>query len=179
MAMKPRSIVLLLLLALVLSSILLPPHPLVGTAINLAVKFKFPGVKQVSPAELVEWWKSVPERKPPILIDARTPAEYRVSHIAEAVNMDMNSPDLTLLVNLRRTSPVLVYDAVGIRGAAMAEALRQQGFEDVSNLAGGIFRWANEGRPLNSDHGPVQVVHPWEGLWTQLLKSRYRAQPGQ
>jgi rhodanese-related sulfurtransferase len=179
MAMKRRSIVMLTMLVLLLGGILLPGSPLIGRCIDLAVKFKFPAVHQVSPAELVEWWRTAGERKPPLLIDARTPAEYRVSHIAEAVNMDMNSPDLTPLINFRRTAPVLVYDAVGIRGAAMAEALRQQGFDDVSNLAGGIFRWANEGRPLNSDHGPVAVVHPWQGLWTHLLKSRYRAGPGQ
>jgi len=179
MALKRRSVILLTILVLLLGGILLPGSPLIAASINLAVQYKFPAVKQVSPADLVEWWRSGAECKPPLLIDARTPAEYRVSHIAEAVNMDMNSPDLTPLINFRRTAPVLVYDAVGIRGAAMAEALRQQGFEDVSNLAGGIFRWANEGRSLNGANGPVTVVHPWQGLWTHLLKSRYRAQPGQ
>lgn len=179
MALKRRSIILLVILAVLLLGVFLPGSPLIATAINQAIKYKFPDIKQVTPAELVAWWQSGGERKPPLLIDARSPAEFRVSHIAEAVNMDVEAPDLTPLINFRRTAPVLVYDAAGLRGVAMAEALRQQGFEDVSNLSGGIFRWANEGRPLNSAAGPVKVVHPWRGLWSQLLKSKYRAQPGQ
>ncbi|MEO8030794.1 MAG: rhodanese-like domain-containing protein [Gemmatimonadota bacterium] len=176
--MKPRSIILLLIPAILLAGLLLPGSPLIATAINQAIKYKFPDVRQVTPEDLVIWWRS-PDRTPPLLIDARSPAEFRVSHIKDAVSIDPEAPDLTSLVNFRRTHPVVVYDAAGIRGVAMAEALRQQGYTDVSNLSGGIFRWANEGRELVNDTGPVTVVHPWRGLWSQLLKSRYRAQPGQ
>lgn len=179
MALKRRSIVLLVILGALLLGIFLPGSPLIATALNQAIRFKFPDIPQVTPAELVAWWQSGGERKPPLLIDARTPAEYRVSHIAEAVNMDVEAPDLTPLVNLRRTSPVLVYDAVGTRSVALATALKQQGFTDVSNLTGGIFRWANEGLPLTNDAGHATVVHPWHGWWSQLLKSEYRALPGQ
>ena len=178
MTMKPRSIILLAMLAILLAGLLLPGSPLIGTALNTAIGFKFPDVRQVTPADLVTWWQS-PDRTPPLLIDARTPAEFRVSHIKDAVSIDPEAPDLTALVNFRRTAPVVVYDAAGIRGVALAEAMHQQGYTDVSNLSGGIFRWANEGRPLVNAEGPVTVVHPWKGMWGQLLKSKYRAQPGQ
>lgn len=179
MTLRPRSIILLSILTVLVLGVALPGSPLIGRALDIAIKFKFPGVRQVSPSDLVIWWQS-PDRPPPLLIDARSYAEFRVSHLKDAVNIDPESPDLSALGGYRRTMPVVVYDAAGIRGVALAEAMRQQGYEDVSNLSGGIFRWANDGRPLvDHDGNATTLVHPWRAWWSQLLKAKYRAQPGQ
>jgi 3-mercaptopyruvate sulfurtransferase SseA len=48
---------------------------------------------------------------------------------------------------------------------------------DVSYLAGGIFQWANEERPLVDAAGnPTTRVHPYNRFWGRLLKPKLRGQ---
>jgi 3-mercaptopyruvate sulfurtransferase SseA len=71
----------------------------------------------------------------------------------------------------------VVYSSAGYRGARVAEWLRNLGYTSVVNLAGGIFKWANEGRPLFRQEGrPAALVHPYDQRWGMLLDGRYKAQ---
>jgi hypothetical protein len=45
----------------------------------------------------------------------------------------------------------------------------------VRNLDGSIFAWANEGRPLERNGQPAQLVHPYDALWGKLLDPARRA----
>ena len=47
-----------------------------------------------------------------------------------------------------RGSPVVLYCRTGVRTANLGAALAAQGYADVGHLAGGIFRWLEEGRPV-------------------------------
>lgn len=110
----------------------------------------------------------------PVLLDVRTREEYEVSHLPGAVRVDPEGP-WPELDSLQQTGrPVVAYCSVGYRSAALTEALRERGVE-VVNLEGSIFRWANEGRPLVRGGEQVEVVHPYDRLWGQLLKPRRRA----
>ena len=71
--------------------------------------------------------------------------------------------------------PIVVYSSVGYRGARLAHWLEGQGFTNVRNLAGGIFEWANEDRPVVRDARPTPEVHPYDRRWGLLLESRFRA----
>lgn len=73
------------------------------------------------------------------------------------------------------TAVIVVYCSVGYRSAAVVDALRKAGRNEVFNLDGGIFRWANESRPLFSDHEQVKLVHPYDQSWGRLLTSELRA----
>ena len=64
---------------------------------------------------------------------------------------------------------VVVYCSVGWRSAALAERLRAVRPGRVRNLRGSIFRWANEGRPLESAAGAAALVHPYDARWGALL----------
>ena len=64
---------------------------------------------------------------------------------------------------------------MGLRSTALGVALQQAGYSGIFNLEGGIFRWANEGRPLVKADGPATVVHPYSHWTGYLLKKRYRA----
>jgi len=172
------TVVSLLLLAAVLAGVLMPGSPLVFFGLKRAIAFKFPGVRQVSPGELVAWMADPGDRRPPLLIDARSEAEYRVSHIEGAVRIDPVQPDLQPVAAVGHRTPVVVYSATGVRATALAEALRKERFDEVADLEGGIFEWANEGRPLVNDRGPVSVVHPRDDWWGRLLKPQYRAPVG-
>ncbi len=47
-----------------------------------------------------------------------------------------------------RNNPVLVYCRSGSRSAHVCNSLTKEGFEDVSNLAGGVLAWESANLPL-------------------------------
>jgi len=167
-----RTILALLFLIAVLGGLLWDGSPLGSLLLRQALRIKFQGVRQVSPTELVAWMAD-PNRPPPMLIDARPPEQYAVSRIDGAVEIDPTAPDLHPLNNISKDQPLVVYDATGVNGTAMVIALTREGFTRVSNLEGGLFRWANEGHPVVADSGPATKVFPLTWTWGRLLKSRF------
>ena len=114
----------------------------------------------------------------PLLLDAREPAEYAVSHLPGARRADPDASADALaaaLADVDRDRPVVVYCSVGVRSAGVAERLGAAGFGDVRNLEGSIFRWANEGRPLATEGGAADRVHPYDAAWGRLLDPARRA----
>ncbi|GGG42842.1 sulfurtransferase [Hymenobacter glacieicola] len=105
-----------------------------------------------------------------VLLDTRTPAEYRVSHLKGARFVDFDHFRDTNLRQLSRTQPVVVYCTVGARSEQVGAWLREQGFQDVRNLYGGIFQWVNDGHSLVNAHGPTTNVHPYSVMWRAWLK---------
>jgi len=83
------------------------------------------------------------------------------------------SPDRTGVGHVARDQPILVYGRAGVVGAAVVPGMTQAGFSPMSNLDGGLFRWANEGHPLVNESGPATTVHPVAWSWGRLLKSRF------
>lgn len=83
------------------------------------------------------------------LIDVRTPGEYTGGHLAGAINLDQSGGQLESSVgSLDKSKPVLLYCASGRRSAAAREYLREQGFNDVVDLQGGISAWAGGGKAV-------------------------------
>lgn len=105
----------------------------------------------------------------PLLLDARSPEEYAVSHLPEAHRIDPEAETYPALDSLAADTPIVVYCSVGYRSAGVVQRLRDAGFTDVSNLRGSIFRWANEGRPVVRDGQAIRHVHPYDATWGQLL----------
>lgn len=147
--------------------------PLAGFVLRQAVALKFSGLRQVSPSELVAWMAD-PNRPPPLLVDARPAGQFFASHIRGAVQVDPAAPDLAPLARVPKDLPIVVYDGPGVRSAAMAEALKSAGYTRVSNLEGGLFRWVNQGHPVEGRYGAATKVHPVSWAWGRLLKRKYR-----
>ncbi|WP_022834878.1 rhodanese-like domain-containing protein [Salisaeta longa] len=115
-------------------------------------------------------------RAAPVLLDARTPEEFAVSHLPGARRIDPGATNYKALQDtLARDTPVVVYCSVGYRSAGVVQQLRQQGFTNVYNLRGSIFQWANEGRPVYRRGRRVQAVHPYDATWGRLLADSLRA----
>ncbi len=159
-------------LAAILAGLLWDGSPLGGLLLRQAVRAKFSGARQVSPAELVRWLAD-PNRPPPLLVDARPDEQFTLSHIDGAVQLDPTEPDISQLRVVSRETPIVIYDGPGVLGAGFAPALMEEGFTRVSNLEGGLFRWVNEGHPVLDADGPVAKVHPINWKWGRLLKGRY------
>jgi rhodanese-related sulfurtransferase len=135
---------------------------------------KFPDVQWIDAAELARW-REDSGRPQPLMLDARTPAEYEVSHLRDAVRIDPGRPSLRPMRGRAMNDPIVVYASVGYRSARVAHWLAAQGYTNVRNLQGSIFEWANEDRPIFRDGRLTQAVHPYDRRWGLLLESRYRA----
>jgi phage shock protein E len=82
-----------------------------------------------------------------LILDVRTPGEYRQVRLAAAqlIPIDQLSRRLGEIPTNR---PVLLYCAVGYRSAEAANFLARQGFPAVYNMYGGISAWQLRGYPV-------------------------------
>ncbi|HEY9640496.1 MAG TPA: rhodanese-like domain-containing protein [Coleofasciculaceae cyanobacterium] len=145
---------------------------------NLLKKFIRRQFACVQHMTIVEFAQKLADSTQPLILDARSPAEYAVSHLAEAQRIDVTA-DLTAapaLIKVSKDRPIVVYCSVGYRSAKVAQRLQQAGFQNVFNLEGGLFQWANEGRSLVHAGQPTQRVHPYSALWGTLVEQRNRLQ---
>lgn len=81
--------------------------------------------------------------EPLILLDVREPFELQISRLDGARNIPMSE------INARwqeipRDQPVVVFCHTGVRSANLIAALREAGYDNLINLAGGIDAWSRE-----------------------------------
>lgn len=138
------------------------------------VREAFPDVPQMSTQQLAAM--RADDTAPHIvLLDARSAAEFKVSHLPGAVLASNTRMALDALGARDPARTVVVYCSVGYRSSGLAEKLRARGIENVFNLEGSLFRWANEGRPLYRGEERVYQAHPYDEEWGQLLDRRFWA----
>lgn len=108
-----------------------------------------------------------------IIIDARAPEEFAISHIRLAINAE-NVEKVSSIMALPENSgkTIVVYCSVGYRSAILGNRLKKAGFK-VYNLKGSIFKWANEGKPLFKGSDETHEVHPYDKNWGKLLDKKY------
>ncbi len=76
------------------------------------------------------------------LVDVRTPAEYRESHLKGSQNICVTSDDFAEKVKtLDKNKPVYVYCKMGGRSANAAKRLQEMGFTKIYDMDGGILLW--------------------------------------
>jgi rhodanese-related sulfurtransferase len=150
-------------------------RPIAFEVLQRRTAAKFPEVNWLRTDELARW-RSDPREPQPVVLDARTDAEYGVSHLQGAVRIDPYRPSLRPLEGLAKDTFIVVYSSAGYRSARVASWLGKAGYTNVRNLAGSIFQWANEGRPLfKAENRPAAVVHPYDRTWGRLVEGKYRA----
>jgi rhodanese-related sulfurtransferase len=125
-------------------------------------------VPVIQAAALADVLRAKPQQV--LLLDTRTPAEYRVSHLQGARFVDFDSYEQADFAGISRQQTVVVYCSVGYRSERVGERLKALGFQDVRNLYGGIFQWVNEGRPVYNAAGPTRQIHPYSALWSGWLR---------
>lgn len=140
----------------------------------VAMREKFPAVKQLSTTNLAAWLADS-SRPQPQLLDVRTPKEFAVSHLPGAQLISPDAKAVDVLAKLEPKRPVVVYCSVGYRSSKLAERLQAAGMVQVMNLEGSIFAWANEDRALEQDGQPATQLHPYNKRYGQMLKPERRA----
>ena len=113
-----------------------------------------------------------------VLLDAREPEEYAVSHLPGALCLGYDKVDWKVLEGIDPQARIIVYCSVGYRSERIGEQLLAKGYKRVYNLYGGIFDWANQGYPLYQGDKTVQKVHPYNRSWGRWLdKSKHQYRP--
>ena len=135
--------------------------------IKLLIRLQFSEIRQLSTTDLADWL-SEESRSNPLLLDARTPEEYWVSHLIEAKLATDNLEDF-VAQKIDYSTPIVVYCSVGYRSSAIACRLESIGYRTVFNLSGSIFQWVNENRLVYQAGKPVSQVHPYNKFWQHLL----------
>ena len=104
------------------------------------------------------------------ILDAREPAEYKVSHIPGARCIGYDNFDETALQDIPQDAEIVVYCSVGYRSEKVGEKLKKQGYANVSNLYGSIFEWVNAGHPVENAAGrPTDSVHTYNRKWSKWV----------
>lgn len=83
------------------------------------------------------------------VIDVRTPEEFAGGHIANAKNFNWNGNDFDAEIKtLDKSTPVFVYCQSGGRSSDAADHMREAGFKEVYELAGGMMKWRANDLPV-------------------------------
>ena len=83
-----------------------------------------------------------------VILDVRTPDEFRGGHIPKAINIDVNSADFRSEIGkLDRNKAYLVYCRSGVRSAQASEIMSELGFKNIFNLLQGYNQWVAGGYP--------------------------------
>lgn len=109
----------------------------------------------------------------PILLDAREPREFEVSHLKNAIYVGYDKFNLKKIKKVlpNKNATIVVYCTLGVRSEDIAEKLKKAGYTKVLNLFGGIFEWKNKGnRVFNAEEKETENVHVCNQYWSQWLK---------
>ena len=84
-----------------------------------------------------------------ILVDVRTTEEYESGHIQDAVNFDFYSESFQNdILTLDNSSSIILYCRTQNRSTKTANYLKENGYNEISVIAGGITSWVKNGNDL-------------------------------
>jgi rhodanese-related sulfurtransferase len=84
-----------------------------------------------------------------LVLDVRTPREYKAGHLAGAVNLNLRAPDFAAQAGrLDKSRTYLVHCAVGARSVSACQKLGAMGFTNLVNLKTGLNGWEAAGQPV-------------------------------
>ena len=84
-----------------------------------------------------------------ILVDVRTIEEYESGHIQNAVNFDFYSESFQKeILSFDKNSSIILYCRTQNRSTKTANYLKENGYKEITVLAGGITTWVKNGNDL-------------------------------
>jgi rhodanese-related sulfurtransferase len=84
-----------------------------------------------------------------VILDVRTKEEFAEGHIANAININVESDTfLSEIAKLDKSKTYAVYCRSGRRSADAVAKMSNEEFISLANLNGGVIDWANAGLPL-------------------------------
>ncbi|HET8861452.1 rhodanese-like domain-containing protein [Marivirga sp.] len=106
-----------------------------------------------------------------VILDTRSAREFTVSHLPNAKFVGYDHFDISQVKDIPKDKEVVVYCSVGYRSEKIGEKLKKAGYENVSNMYGGIFQWKNQGFDVVNQEGEVtDSVHTYNKRWGKWLE---------
>ncbi len=89
-------------------------------------------------------------RTRPVIIDIRTPGEFREGHLKGAQLIDFLGDDFSgKIAKLKRDRPYLVHCRSGGRSSQSLAIWKKLGFKRIYHLDGGMLDWQKAGLPVS------------------------------
>ena len=82
-----------------------------------------------------------------VLLDVRTPEEYRQAHLHGALLIPLGELGKRAQ-EIPRDKPVLVYCSVGARSVSAAGLLASRGYREIYQISDGLVGWYKNGYPI-------------------------------
>ncbi len=107
-----------------------------------------------------EFEKEITSKENIQILDVRTPGEFFSGHIKNALQADWNDKKEfeRRLAFVDKTRPVYIYCLAGGRSAAAADKMRNLGYKQVIELAGGTNAWRAANLPLEGNSTEKQMT---------------------
>ncbi|MGB5943397.1 MAG: rhodanese-like domain-containing protein [Leeuwenhoekiella sp.] len=88
-------------------------------------------------------YKDSIEKKKVLLLDVRTPEEFKAGHIDRAINYNyLDTENFKKQVDsLSKNRPVYIYCRSGNRSGRAADLMKEMGFTKIFDLKGGYLGW--------------------------------------
>jgi rhodanese-related sulfurtransferase len=105
------------------------------------------GFKSVSPSEAV----LMINRDDAVVLDVREESEYQDGHIINAMHVPLSQlNDKQEQLAKYKDRPIIAACRSGQRSGQACATLKKAGFENVSNVRGGIMSWQNQNMPVTT-----------------------------
>ena len=106
-------------------------------------------ITAISAKEAAELIDKHDEESEFVILDIRTPGEFKSGHLAESVLIDFYSQTFAEnLSRLNKEKTYLIYCRSGNRSSKSLEILKKLKFQKVYHMASGIRSWQSEGFPV-------------------------------
>jgi rhodanese-related sulfurtransferase len=103
------------------------------------------GLEQVDPMQAVQ----LINHEDAVIVDVRESSEFIKGHVLDAMHVPLGSLSNQLgKLQKYKNSPVILSCQSGHRSAQACKTLKQNGFEKIYNMRGGIMAWQNAGLPV-------------------------------
>jgi thioredoxin len=119
-----------------------------------------------------EFQKKIAAVSDAVIIDVRTPEEFKGGSISKAVNIDFNDNYFeihTKQLDIAKT--YFVYCLSGGRSSSAAAFMRKNGFKNVYELDGGIMAWRNADLPIVNESNVELSDKITEDNYKQITES--------
>lgn len=84
-----------------------------------------------------------------LLVDVRTPKEYRKGHMKNAINVSyFHSWFTDSIAKLNREKTIYMYCQTQHRSPLASKKMKKMGFKKIVDLKGGFMKWENKKLPI-------------------------------
>jgi phage shock protein E len=115
-------------------------------AVAFAVSISAQAIKDVTPDEAA---KIIKENKDVVVLDVRTPDEFKAGHIKGATNINFQDKDFAKrIAALDKSKTYVIHCAAGGRSGRACAQIKDMKFEKMFHLKAGMSGWEEAGKPV-------------------------------